>query len=71
MTLDEMQAKLEEERGLAGGADMPVRLVVKEGQLGKQYECIDVQVHEGLHGCIVLMLAGGEAADMDWPSSEA
>jgi hypothetical protein len=68
MTVDELAEKLGEAR-TAANADLPVRLVVKAGRLGRQYDCIDAQLHEGLHGGIVLVFAGEEAADMDWPSA--
>jgi hypothetical protein len=49
------------------GADMPVRLVKRRGELGDQYPCMDVQCTEGLHGPIILLFGGAEAAEMSWP----
>jgi hypothetical protein len=41
MTLEEAIEQLEEIRKKSD-ADMPLRLVIKRGDLGQQYECLDI-----------------------------
>jgi len=67
MSLDELIEMLTAARNKTG-ADMPVRIVIRRGELGDQRSCMDVQCTEGLHGPIILLFGGEEAAEMDWPS---
>jgi hypothetical protein len=66
MTLDELIEHLQEARKSAG-ADLPVRLVFRRNGLGQQHDCIGVELTEGLHGYMMLVFAGENAAEMDWP----
>jgi hypothetical protein len=67
MGLDELIEALTTLRNKVG-TDIPVRLVTRRGELGDQYACMDVHCAEGLHGPIVLLLGGADAAEMHWPS---
>jgi hypothetical protein len=69
LTVDEVVVMLLQIQELVA-TDMPVRMVVKKGELGEQYELIDVRLVEGFYGEMVLMLAGENVASMDWPTSE-
>jgi hypothetical protein len=66
MTLDELIEELRLKR-LAAKQDAPVRLVVKQGAMANQHDCIGVTIEDGLHGNIVLLFAGAKAAISDWP----
>jgi hypothetical protein len=66
MTLDELIEELQLKR-LAAKQDVPVRLVVRRGAMADQHDCIGVTIEDGLHGDIVLLFAGAEAAISDWP----
>lgn len=52
------------------GPDAMVRMVVKAGDSGQQYEVIEVLSAEGLHGPMVLVMAGANTATMDWPGPD-
>jgi hypothetical protein len=66
MTLDELIEELKLKR-LAARQDAPVRLVVRRGSMADQHDCIGVTMEDGLHGNIVLLFAGAEAAISVWP----
>ncbi len=67
MSIEELISALQNARQKVG-TDMPVRLVIRGREFGHQHSCIDVQQTEGLHGPIILIFGGEEAAEMDWPS---
>jgi hypothetical protein len=66
MTLDEFIAMLNEKRAETG-KDVAVRLLIRDGTMARQFECIDVRVADGYHDQLVLILGGEMAATSDWP----
>lgn len=69
MTLDELIEGLTAARA-AAPADLPLRVVVRRGELADQHSVMDLAKCDGLHGEIVLLFAGNVAAEMYWPTPD-
>ncbi len=69
MTLDELIMDLQGLRDKAS-EDVPIRVVVRRGILGDQYEIIHSELTDGLESKMALVFAGREAAEMDWPATQ-